>query len=172
MISWSREPGLALWGGGEQPRLQKQKEGALSPQIPGTSEPCCSRCCVRAACEDHYERHMRAHTRTHLGLAFACLYVHRPRRHGPTQAHSCPACKTSPAQESAGAPRSCGRARGHCSPPPCPASPRAGGRPPGQPQGRSMSQWPSPEPPRVAAVRAMRACPRLSDLGPASGPSL
>lgn len=104
VISWSREPGLALWGGGEQPRPQKQKEGALSPQIPRTSDPCCSRCRARAACEDRYERHRRAHTCTHPGLAFACLYVHRPRRHGPTQAHTCPACKTSPAQKSAGGP--------------------------------------------------------------------
>lgn len=154
VISWSRGPSPALWGGGEQPRPQRQKEGALSPQIARTSAPCCSHCRVRASCEGHSERHRRAHACTHPGLELACLRVHGPCRHGPRAGPHLPGMQIQPSsgecRRAVGAyvPRSCGVPGGTTPlPPALPVpglglglrdSPRGVSRPSGQPQSRPV----------------------------------
>lgn len=94
----SSRAGPALWGGGEQPRPQRQKEGALSPRVARTSDACCSRRRVPAVGEGHREKHRRAHVHTR-GARARCLQVHKPCRHGPHARPHLPGMQNQPSSE-------------------------------------------------------------------------
>ena len=121
-----------------------------------------------AAAAAMYGRWVRAtvkgpgvHTCTLPGLALAACRCTSPADTAPPRAHTCLACKTNPARKPAGR-----QWVPHPSALPC--QPPGWGSASGTAQGRVMSQPAAPEAPHVAAVRATRACPGLSDLGPAS----